>query len=100
LNALRELSAYPLPYLGVLGPRKRTERMLAEAGLDQNRVLPSLHSPMGLDIGADGSEQVALAIVAEIQAVLNQRPGGLLRDRDGSIHGQTEQFWVQSIACA
>ncbi|HEX5040782.1 MAG TPA: XdhC family protein [Candidatus Limnocylindria bacterium] len=75
-------------YLGILGPRDRTERLLAE--------LPSppspgdavaLHSPAGLDIGADGAEQVATAIVAEILAVVHGRRGGPLRDRDGSIHG-------------
>lgn len=75
-------------YLGILGPRDRTERLLAElptppADADVRRI----HAPAGLDIGADGSEQVATAIVAEILAVLHGRTGAPLRDRAGPIHG-------------
>jgi xanthine dehydrogenase accessory factor len=46
-----------------------------------------LHAPAGLDLGADGAEQVATSIVAEILAVLHGRSGGPLRDRSGPIHG-------------
>lgn len=98
LAALRQLAGQPLCYLGILGPRKRTNQLLADAGLDAAK-LAVLHSPMGLDIGADGPEQVALAAVAEIQATLNRREGGLLRDRNGAIHA-AESSWVQSIVCA
>jgi xanthine/CO dehydrogenase XdhC/CoxF family maturation factor len=45
-----------------------------------------LHAPVGLDLGADGPEQVALAIVAEMQAVLGGRDGRPLREREGPIH--------------
>lgn len=106
LDNLRELSNQPLRYLGILGPRKRTDRVLADAGLDPAKLIPALHSPVGLDIGADGPEQVALAIVAEIQATLNGREGGLLKERSGSIHARedlsdsVETLWVRSIACA
>jgi xanthine dehydrogenase accessory factor len=75
-------------YLGVLGPRDRTDRLLAElpsALSDDDRR--RLHAPAGLDIGADGSEQVATAIVAEILALLHGRSGGSLRTIGGSIHG-------------
>jgi xanthine/CO dehydrogenase XdhC/CoxF family maturation factor len=77
-----------VPYLGVLGPRDRTDRLLAElpatpVGAD----LAALHAPAGLDIGADGSEQVATAIVAEVLAVLHGRSGSPLRDQAGPIHG-------------
>jgi xanthine/CO dehydrogenase XdhC/CoxF family maturation factor len=99
LDVLRCLSSQPLRYLGILGPHKRTVQLLADSGLDASRVSPDIHSPMGLDIGADGPEQVALAVVAEIQAALNGREGGALRQRDGSIHGQ-ESPWVRSIVCA
>jgi xanthine/CO dehydrogenase XdhC/CoxF family maturation factor len=98
LAALKQLAGEPLCYLGILGPRKRTNQLLEDAGIDAAK-LGALHSPMGLDIGADGPEQVALAAVAEIQATLNRRKGGLLRDRDGSIHA-AESSWVQSIVCA
>ncbi|HEX4751027.1 MAG TPA: XdhC/CoxI family protein [Bryobacteraceae bacterium] len=108
LEMLKELSRYPLRYLGVLGPRKRALEMLAESGLERELKNRAFHSPMGLDIGADGPEQVALAVAAEIQASLNHRSGGLLRDRAGSIHAQSseggavavENAWVQSIVCA
>jgi xanthine dehydrogenase accessory factor len=105
LAALRELASKPLSYLGILGPRKRSFQLLADAGLDPDRLMPSLHSPMGLDIGADGPHQVALAVVAEIQAALNGRQGGLLREGRGSIHapvdaGDPRSHWVQSIVCA
>lgn len=106
LEALRELAAAPLFYLGILGPRKRTSQLLAEADLDASKLGPTLHSPMGLDIGADGPQQVALAVIAEIQATLNGRNGGLLRDRSGSIHARNEDLadpegsWARSIACA
>ncbi len=77
-------------YLGVLGPRERTERLLAE--LARSGVTPSdqdrsvLHAPAGLDIGADGPEEVATAVVAEILAVLHGHSGGHLADRPGPIH--------------
>jgi xanthine/CO dehydrogenase XdhC/CoxF family maturation factor len=73
-------------YLGVLGPRRRTERMRSESdrwGLDGR-----LFSPVGLDIGAEGPEEVALAILAEITAVFARRSGGHLRDRKGRLHEQ------------
>jgi xanthine/CO dehydrogenase XdhC/CoxF family maturation factor len=101
LEMLRALSGAGLSYLGVLGPRKRTVQLLSDANLDASRLGPALHSPMGLDIGADGPEQVALAVIAEIQAALNGRGGGLLRERIGSIHSDgdasidLESSWVQ-----
>jgi xanthine/CO dehydrogenase XdhC/CoxF family maturation factor len=103
LAMLKELAVQPLRYLGVLGPRKRALQMLSDAGIDGRIENAVLHSPMGLDIGADGPEQVALSVIAEIQATLNGRRGGLLRDRIGSIHAEerdTEKAWVQSIVCA
>ncbi len=80
---LAALSREPIRYLGVLGPRLRTERMLDEAG---GRPFPALHSPVGLDIGADTPEEIALAIVSEIQAALTESGAGKLRDRPGPIH--------------
>jgi xanthine/CO dehydrogenase XdhC/CoxF family maturation factor len=46
-----------------------------------------LHAPAGLDIGADGAEQVATSVVAEIVAVLHGRSGAPLWERPGPIHG-------------
>ncbi len=108
-DVLRSLVDLPLRYLGVLGPRKRTGELLEETGLRDSLAQPMLHAPMGLDIGADGPEQVALAIVAEIQSVMHGRPAGLLRDHPGPIHHADPSFdetkgkeraWVRSIVCA
>jgi xanthine dehydrogenase accessory factor len=70
-------------YIGVLGPRDRTDRLLAEVGGTSD---PALRVPAGLDIGADGAEEVATAIVAEILATLHGHAGGPLSSRDGPIH--------------
>lgn len=74
-------------YMGILGPRDRTDRLLGElGGQPAEHELAVMHAPAGLDIGADGAEQVATAIVAEILAVVHGRSGGRLRDRPGPIH--------------
>lgn len=70
-------------YIGVLGPRERTDRLLGETGVATD---DRLHAPAGLDIGADGAEEVATAIVAEIVATLHGHGGGRLRERRGPIH--------------
>ncbi|MEA2563427.1 MAG: xanthine dehydrogenase accessory factor [Acidobacteriota bacterium] len=85
LAMLRFLLSSPARYIGVMGPRKRTERMLRE--LPATEGIARLHSPAGLDIGANGPSEVALSIVAEMRAVLDRRQGGMLRERRGSIHG-------------
>ncbi len=80
------LLAAGVPYVGVLGPRRRTERMLAEIGAsdtDRTRV----YAPVGLDIGAETPDEIALAIIAEVQAVRTGRRGAPLRERDSGIHG-------------
>lgn len=71
-------------YLGVLGPRDRTDRLLAEFASGADEAV--LHAPAGLDVGADGAEEVAISIVAEILATLHGHSGGRLRDRRGPIH--------------
>lgn len=95
LEMLRFLLASPARYIGVMGPRKRTERMLrdlaaTDADLLEEASLARLHAPAGLDIGANGPAEIALSIVAEIRAVLDGRCGGMLRERRGSIHGSSE----------
>jgi len=77
-------------YIGALGPKKRTEQILA-AIRTRGEEIPSaalsrLRYPAGLDIGGDTPESIAVSIVAEIQSVLKQRPASPLRDRNGSIY--------------
>lgn len=90
-NILRRLLHSECLYIGALGPKKRTEKLLDEIGENfSGKQLARLHAPIGLDIGANSPEAIALSIVAEIQAVLNDRSGGFLRERQGSIYGRSE----------
>ncbi len=92
LAALRFLLPQTLPFIGLLGPSVRRDKikqsLLAE-GFSSADFQP-LYAPMGLDIGAESPEEIALAILAEIVAVLRQRAAGFLRDRSGSMHEAVE----------
>ena len=82
---LEQLAPRNLRYLGVLGPRRRLDRLLAELG-PRAPAKGVLYGPAGLDIGADTPAEIALAIAAEIRAVLAGRGGGSLRARPTPIH--------------
>jgi xanthine/CO dehydrogenase XdhC/CoxF family maturation factor len=90
LELLRFLLPTAAPYLGLLGPRQRTENLLEE--LAKRGVQPTasqlhrLYGPVGLDIGAETPEEIALTVACEIRAVLSDRRGGFLRDRRGPLH--------------
>lgn len=79
-----------VPYIGVLGPKKKLQRMLndlAQSGFAiKDEVLKKLFGPTGLDIGAETAEEIALSIMAEIKMVLEGRNGCSLRDKIESIH--------------
>jgi xanthine dehydrogenase accessory factor len=81
---LRQVLCHPHDYIGVLGPRRRTARLLASTGRADDGE--HIYSPVGLDIGAENPEQIAVAIVAEIQAVAAGSAGQSLRERSGPIH--------------
>ncbi|MCY1043588.1 XdhC family protein [Corallococcus sp. bb12-1] len=84
---LSRLVPRPVRYLGVLGPRARTERILRELSQAPTAAqLEKLHAPMGLDLGAEGADEIALSILAEVQTVLAGRDGGRLRERQAPIH--------------
>ncbi|MGZ8455278.1 MAG: XdhC family protein [Gemmatirosa sp.] len=83
------LLAAEVAYIGVLGPRSRMDRMLAELatrGIVPDAVGERLYGPVGLDLGGDGPEAIALAIVAEVAAVTGGRTGGSLREREAPLH--------------
>jgi xanthine/CO dehydrogenase XdhC/CoxF family maturation factor len=84
LHAL--LGVRSLRYLGVLGPRRRTLELLEGVASPDGTLPPHLHAPVGLDIGAETPEEIALAIVSECAAVLAGREPRSLRDREGAIH--------------
>lgn len=90
LPYLGELIGEPLAYLGLLGPKKRAERLLDELSTRGRTPTPEqrarLHAPVGLDLGGDAPPAVALSILAEMQTVLHRRSGGPLRDRVRPIH--------------
>ena len=94
LAFLKTLIPARLSYLGVLGPKQRMQTLWHD--LATHHILPipeltsRLYNPMGLDIGAETPDEIALAIVAEIQAVLSGRSGTYLRDRPGSIHASPQ----------
>ena len=88
---LRTLLPGPAAYVGVLGPQRRTasllERLDREDGFrPDERMRARLYGPVGLDLGAATPAEIALAVVAEIRAVLSGRTGGALRDRTGPIY--------------
>lgn len=83
MMAVETLMSSDAGYVGVLGPRARTDRILADARIAATR---SLHAPVGLDIGAETPQEIALAVIAEIVAWRSGHDGGRLKDRDGSIH--------------
>ena len=85
LAYLEQLAPRNLRYVGVLGPRRRLERLLDELG-ERAPAAGALYGPAGLDIGADTPAEIALSIVAEIRAVLAGRGGAPLRDRPQPIH--------------
>jgi xanthine/CO dehydrogenase XdhC/CoxF family maturation factor len=96
LDYVRALLATDVAYIGVLGPRARAERMLADMNLagDAMHGTERLFAPVGMDIGGDGPDAIALSIIAEVSAVLNGRSGGHLRDRKGPLHASASSTEV------
>ena len=94
-NWLKTLLPLPSRYVGVLGSKQRTQQLINDLqveGFSSESCLHHLYAPIGLDIGAETPEEIALAIVAEIQAVLAGRTGGHLRSRLGSIHSESDSW--------
>lgn len=92
-DLLRGLLGTGAGYLGILGPRIRTEKILDELRRDgvmmSDRDRGRIFGPLGLDIGGETPEEIALAVVGEIQTVESGRRGGFLREREGPIHDGT-----------
>lgn len=89
---LRSLCAASVPYVGVLGPKKKLKRILEELedeGIHlSGEKKATIFGPTGLDIGAETPEEIALSIIAEIQAVLTGKKGGMLTDKSEVIHSR------------
>ncbi|HKS05771.1 MAG TPA: XdhC family protein [Gemmatimonadaceae bacterium] len=87
---LRALLDTPAEYVGMLGPRQRTERIIREISATETVDEARVFGPVGLDIGTDGAEQVALAVIAEVLAVRSGRSPASLRERRAPIHAEVE----------
>lgn len=89
-DVVKKLIGSQSPYIGILGPRKRFDKMLTEfetQGLTLSEEdFERIHSPIGLDIAAETPEEIAVSIVAEIQAKLHNRDGRFLKEREAPIH--------------
>ncbi|HVI47657.1 MAG TPA: XdhC family protein [Chitinophaga sp.] len=96
LALLKELLPLPLPYIGLLGPARKRDRMLAELDTD---ILQRQHiyGPAGLDIGAETAEEIALSVISEIKSVLSAAAGNSLREKDTAIHSRTQQMITQQF---
>ncbi len=94
LAMLKALLNRKLVYLGVLGPRKKLDRMLGD--LANEGIHPTedqmafIYGPVGLDIGAETAEEIALSIIAEIKAVYSGRSGQSLRLSGDVIHSRED----------
>jgi xanthine dehydrogenase accessory factor len=89
LDYVQAILAADVAYLGVLGPRARTERMIADL-TTRNGSPPTIgdrfFAPVGLDLGGEGPDAIALAIISQVSAVTSGRAGGHLRDRRAPLH--------------
>ena len=100
LELIQRLAPLRLAYLGLVGSRERAQRLVAESrGLGTAAdALSSLRAPAGLDLGADDPSEIALSIVAEIQAVLRRTSATALRNRYGRIHNAADESAVVILA--
>ena len=89
LAMLRQLLQLDVRYIGILGSRGKISRMVEELineGIDVEKKLSKIYSPVGIDIGAESPEEIALSIVSEIQSVLSGHPVKHLRFQDNPVH--------------
>ncbi|WP_411843835.1 XdhC family protein [Salinicoccus sp. HZC-1] len=82
---LEQLYSKKFSYLGILGSRKRTIKLLDSLCVIYSKE--NIHFPVGLDIGSEGPEEIALSILAEILKVKNNKNGKSLIQKSGAIHG-------------
>jgi xanthine dehydrogenase accessory factor len=93
IAAFEKLLTTNCTYIGVLGPKKKLHKMideLSEKGIKINdEMMQNIYAPVGLDIGAETSEEIALSMIAEIKAAFSKRQGSSLREKITDIHNRT-----------
>jgi len=72
---LKAIVNSPIPFIGLLGPAHRKDRLLQNLGSEAEQITGRVFGPVGLDIGAETSEEIALSIMAGIHAELSGRSG-------------------------
>lgn len=91
------------PYIGILGPKKRADKLFKSLKEKYNihiskDQMDKIHAPIGLDIGAESPDEIAVSIISEIQAKFTNRSGGFIKYRTGPIHhrdGKEDQVFRQ-----
>lgn len=90
LTVLKNMLSRDNRYIGVLGPKSKLNRMLSDLAEENTEVseeqMQRIYGPVGLDIGAETSEEIALSVAAEIKAVLEGKKGNSLRYKKDKIH--------------
>lgn len=90
VKMLEALLQTNVKYIGVLGPKKKLDKMLAaisNQGITiTDQMLQRIYGPTGLDIGAEMASEIATSIIAEIQAVFNKKNGHMLKFKKDVIH--------------
>lgn len=84
---MRKLLDCMISYIGILGPKKKTEKLIDRLQNQGGSVsLDNIYAPIGIEIGAETSEEIALSALSEITAVLNKKEPIFLKDKAGPIH--------------
>lgn len=90
LEILKRVLPADVAYVGQIGPRDRTKELIDELataiGPLGDDALEKLHGPVGLDLGAETPDEIALSILSEVLAVHRSREAGFLRERHAPIH--------------
>lgn len=91
-EVLKKIIYSPAPYIGILGPKKRFDKMVSELSREgiflSEEMKSRIHAPIGLDIGAETPDEIAISILGEIQSKFSNRNGGFLKNRNETIHAR------------
>lgn len=102
-EVMRQIVGSDAPYIGILGPKKRADKIFKTLKEKYKIEITSeqmdrIHAPIGLDIGAETPDEIAVSIISEIQAKFSNRSGGFIKYRTGPIHhrdGKEDQVFRQ-----